>query len=213
MADEPFGPMSTFSTESTDVAPVTSLTDRRKIRDLEAKTADLERKLQEALGRVKPALEHANTAKDADGTCYHSGTFLVSDNEDTVTCKDCGAIISPFVVLRRLSHREVNFCYTLNSLRGERSALEKAVEKLKGQKSRLKTAVRKGSDPPVQQIEAFAREFELLAIGVQWIYGGVELVARTKALKEFRAVGEDVPQAFEHLRILLARKEPVTAPR
>ena len=203
------------SSDETDVG-VVSLDDRRKIRDLEAKNADLERKLQQAHARVQPALERETGEK-----CYHSGGFLVADEVERITCKQCGEVVNPYEALRKIAHRETNFCYTLNSLRSEAATLTKDIERLKGQKSRLKTAVRKAGDPQFTTIEAFAKHYELTGIGFQWIYGGLEAIARTRPRKasegldwkpeDLRAVGETVPQAIDHLVILLdAQKKNVT---
>jgi hypothetical protein len=195
-------------------ASVVSLDDRRKIRALEAANADLERKLAEARGQLKPQLERTF---DADH-CMHAGGFWVSDNLEQIRCKICESVINPYEALRKIAHRETNFCYTLNSLRTEVAELTKQRDRLKGQTSRLKTAKRKAEDPPVATIEAFKKEFDLQGIGFMWLYGGLEIIARTKVTTaaragtalspkdhDLRAVGETVTEALDNLRILLER--------
>lgn len=51
--------------------------------------------------------------------------------------------MDPYVVLRKIAHREVNFCYTLNGLRDEKKNLTAEVEKLKAQRSSLKSQIKR----------------------------------------------------------------------
>lgn len=138
----------TFSTDGTDVGLV-SLDDRRKIRALEAQVDTLTRQLSEARERVRPALENKR------GECLHFNGFLVSDNEPVVTCGDCGAVVEPYMVLRKIAHREMSFCYTLNALREETKRLNKEVDSLKGKRARLRGQVSKATpDIPFDDIAA-----------------------------------------------------------
>lgn len=116
-----------------DVAPeVSSLTDRRRIASLEAAKADLERRLAEAMSVAKPAMAYKRD------DCLHFGTPQVSDRTPEVTCGDCGAALDPYEVLRKIAHREVNFCYTLNDLRKEAKQLAEDVKRLKATRARLR---------------------------------------------------------------------------
>lgn len=125
-------------TEHTDVH-VVSLTDRRKIRALELQVENLTRDLEEARGAVKPVLNRMR------GQCFHSGRFEVADHEPSITCKQCGAVVDPFLVLRKIATRELNFSYQLNALRAEHKELTEAVAKLKGQRTRQRAAVSKAT--------------------------------------------------------------------
>ncbi len=151
--------MSGFSTEQTDVGLI-SLDDRRKIKDLEAKNADLEKKLAAALNTVQPQLTTVR------GDCLHFGGFTVSDTELEVNCKPCGAKMDPYEVLRMIAHRETNFCYTLNSLRTEAHQLRNEVAKLKAARARMRRTVRSAEDVPPAGIGAIMREHKLYAIHV-----------------------------------------------
>jgi hypothetical protein len=114
-----------------EIADVSSLSDRRRIASLEASKADLERKLAEAMGRARPALD----LKHDD--CRHFGAPQVHDHTESVTCVDCGAELNPYDVLRKIAHREFNFCYQLNLLREEAERLGVEVKRLKATRSRL----------------------------------------------------------------------------
>jgi hypothetical protein len=121
---------------------ISSLTDRRKIAALEARAADLEHKLAAAMSVVKPSL-----AIERAG-CHHFGVPLVSDRTPTVTCSDCGAALDPYEVLRKIAHREVNFCYQLNDLRAEARTLAAEVARLKAQRARLRRTAKAASSCP-----------------------------------------------------------------
>lgn len=125
-----------IASESTDVG-VVSLADRRRILDLEAQVADLGRQLAEAMQRAKPGIDKKLPTK-----CYHHGRFTVADHDQLVECIDCGSAMDPYVVLRKIAHREINFCYTLNALRDERKKIYEEVQKLKAQRSRLRRILR-----------------------------------------------------------------------
>lgn len=148
------------STEETDVG-VVSLSDRRRIKDLESQTADLERKLAAALKGIQPGLETER------GDCLHQGSFIVSDNTLEVTCKRCDAKMDPYDVLRKIAHRETNFCYTLTALRKEREQLAGEVEKLKTARSRIRRRVRKADDIQPAGVADLVRRHKLRAIGIE----------------------------------------------
>lgn len=122
--------------DDTPIAEVSNIDDRRRIRDLEAKSADLERKLADALlaaqGRARPALEYTRDE------CYHYGAPKVSDQTPSVTCGDCGVELDPYDVLRAIAHREFNFCYQLNALREESRRLQDEIKRLKATRARLR---------------------------------------------------------------------------
>lgn len=154
MKDLPPYPSALVHDAEADVS-VSSLDDRRRIKSLEAQVADLEAKLARASGRVEPALE-----KIVSDECHHLVGFFVSDHDMEVTCKACGKPMDPYVVLRKIAHREVNFAYTSNSLREEQSALRRENEKLKSQRSSLKRAIVKLT-PDTSHVMLGARMREL----------------------------------------------------
>lgn len=162
-----------FSGSSTDIE-VVSLNDRRKIAALNAQVADLERKLADALDRATPGL-----SKKMGGECYHHGTFEVADHTMSVTCKLCGAEMDPFTVLRKIAHREVNFCYQLNSLREESSRLAAEIPKLKARRSTLKRDVRRRQDVEVVKLCEIMRAHDAKAFVVQWWGGAWHAAFRT----------------------------------
>lgn len=125
------------SNDHTDVG-VVNIGDRRRIRELEVQAEDLSRRLAEALGRAQPGISKAMPSE-----CYHHGSFEVEDHKLEVNCKQCGALMDPYVVLRKIAHREVNFCYTLNGLRDEKVKLTVEVEKLKALRSSLKSQIKR----------------------------------------------------------------------
>ena len=188
----------TSSNEQTDVH-VVSLDDRRKIRDLEAKAADLEQRLAEALGRVRPAMEREH------GQCLHMGAYVVSDDDLEVTCKACGAEVEPYEVLRRIAHREVNFCYTLNSLRTEAEQLRAEVDKLKAARSRIRRRVRRSEDVSPAGIATIMRTYKLSALSVVMGIGGTGGMALAtlqgdwRQEKQLRADGVDVEDSLSKL--------------
>lgn len=122
------------------VTSVTSLDDRRRIKSLEAQVAGLQQELSDTRARAQPG------AGISHSSCGHYGGSVVDDNKQLVACASCGERLDPYVVLRRIAHREVNFCYTLNSLREETARLDAEVRRLKASRSRLKRAAREGAD-------------------------------------------------------------------
>lgn len=124
-----------------DVREMTSLDDRRRIRSLEAQMADLEAKLAEAKSVLRPALD----AKHSSCT-HHGAAPQIDDHRNEVTCGDCGAVLDPYEILRRIARREVNFCYRTNSLREEQAKLEREVSALKARRAALKRDLRR-SEP------------------------------------------------------------------
>jgi hypothetical protein len=194
------------SNDATDVG-VVSLDDRRKIRDLEASKADLERRLAEALGRVQPAMERA-----AHTACYHSGGFVVEDELLQVTCAQCGAICEPYEVLRKIAHREVNFCYTLNSLRTEAERLRAEVEKLKAARSRIRRRVRGQDDVPPAGIAAMMREHRIYQLQLAGdAQAGMAVCSFRAGGKTLRADGVDVEGALVELTRLLGERATIAA--
>ena len=146
----------------TDVE-VTSLTDRRKIKALEIQVEDLSAKLARALDRVQPGLSKAPHTE-----CYHRGSFLVSDHNLEVTCKLCGAKMDPYVVLRKIAHREVNFCYQLNDLRAESERLAKEIKTLKAARARLRSQISKATpDTPIATIAETIRRLDAKVFAVK----------------------------------------------
>lgn len=192
------------STEETDVG-VVSLSDRRRIRDLENQTADLERKLAAALKGIQPGLE-----RERGGDCLHQGAFIVSDNTLEVTCKRCDAKMDPYDVLRKIAHRETNFCYTLTSLRQEREQLAGEVEKLKTARSRIRRRVRKADDIPPAGVADLVRRHKLRAIGIE--NTGVGYFAVAVRSKDDRTIteGKDAEEALALLVVELEAKATVT---
>lgn len=116
---------------------ISSLDDRRKIASLELRIQDLQTRLGEMSGLLVPALA------DHHASCIHFGRFTVSDNRLEVNCQECGALVDPYFVLRKIAHREVNFCYQINHLRKDRETLGAEVAKLKSQRSSLNQQVKK----------------------------------------------------------------------
>ena len=153
------------SNEHTDVT-VHSLGDRRRIRDLEAQVAKLEERLAGALSNPVPGLTRHH------GECFHSGSFEVSDTDMVVTCKGCGERVDPYVVLRKIAHREVNFCYTLASLRAESARLDKETKAARATLSRLRAQIMaKTPDVGVDELAAFIERVEAEAFVVQRVAG------------------------------------------
>ena len=74
------------------------------------------------------------------GECRHYGQAVISDdhNPDSLTCSDCGEEINPYEFIRRIAHREVNFCFTRNALREEANELAAEVKRLKARRSDLR---------------------------------------------------------------------------
>lgn len=161
------------SNGDTDVE-VTSITDRRRIKQLEAQVEVLERRLGTALDRAQPGLE-----KKLGEQCHHHGAFEVADHDMSITCKVCGAEMDPYVVLRKIAHREVNFCYTLNALREETSRLTAEIPKLKAKRSTLKREVRRGQDVEVNKLGELMRAHDAKAFVVQWWGGAWHAAFRT----------------------------------
>ena len=156
-------------TDETDVG-VVSISDRRRIKDLEAKTANLERELAEARGKLQPLITHEYGADH----CFHTGGFIVLDNLEEIRCKQCGSAINPYIALRKISHREVTFCYTLNGLRKEAAELTAQVKKLKAQRSSIRRRVRDAADTSTPHLLELVRTHDLQAIGIakvgsQWM--------------------------------------------
>lgn len=118
-----------------ELPEIRSLGDARRIQSLEAANADLERRLAQANAVVRPTME--TPLPD----CRHFGTPQVSQNLPEVTCGDCGKAMDPYVILRAIAHREMNFCHSINDLRKEQRDLLAEVKKLKAARARL----RKGS--------------------------------------------------------------------
>lgn len=166
-------------TDATDVG-IVNLTDRRKIAALETKVEGLERELADArAGKVTPAI-----TRDL-ATCHHHARFLVAENTPEVKCEACGAIVDPYEVLRRIAMREVNFCYTLSTLRKEATDLRAEVDKLKDKRSYLRTRVRKERGPAdwteiaKAMRAAGADTFAIRAVGsmtAAWFYTGKRIV-------------------------------------
>ena len=78
----------------------------------------------------------------------------MEDHKQEVNCRGCGEEMDPYVVLRKIAHREVNFCYTLNGLRDEKKALVDEVAKLKAQRSSLRSQVKKSKSLPVARADS-----------------------------------------------------------
>ena len=130
------------SNDETDVG-VFSLGDRRRIRELEVQVEDLGRRLAETSGQLHPGL-----TKKLANECCHRGRFEVADLLLEVRCIECDALMDPYVVLRKIAHREVNFCYTLNALRLEKETLSKDVERMKAQRSSLRSQLKRRGITP-----------------------------------------------------------------
>lgn len=155
MNDDTFG-----GTDNADVHGVVSLGDRRRIKELEREKAHLEARVAELLGNVKPAMNRKI------GECYHSAGFTIADKTPEVTCDQCGALVDPYMVLRKISQREVNFCYTLNSLRKESEVLDTEVRKLRETKSRLKRSLRGAADTTTAGVGKLIRDHNLSGIAI-----------------------------------------------
>lgn len=159
--------ISNSASSDTDVG-ITSLSDRRKIKALEAQVENLSAKLGEALEHVKPGMTKAPRAG-----CYHQGSFEVADDMLEVRCQVCNALMDPYTVLRKIAMREVNFCYTLNALRTESERLKAQNAKAKARLSRLRASIRKACpDVATTELAAFIRRVEAKAFVVQQ-YPGV----------------------------------------
>lgn len=86
---------------------------------------------------IKPGIKYERHG------CNHMGTTVVSDTIERVTCSECGCDLNPYVLLRRIAHREMNFCYGMESLRREANDLRDEVGKLKALRSRLRSDIKK----------------------------------------------------------------------
>lgn len=179
---------------------VTSLGDRRKIASLTALVADLEAKLVAANQVAKPSL-----TVDRE-RCLHTGTAIVSDTADRVTCADCGQPLEPMRVLRRIAHQEVNFCYRTNSLREEQKKLSAEVEKLKATRARLKQQTRAAKDETPAGIAELARTHGLTGLAISRIgktpmWGAEALAADSKkASRGHGTIEEALDQALAPFR-------------
>lgn len=198
MNDETFG-----GTDDADVHGVVSLGDRRRIKDLEREKANLEARVAELLGQVKPAMHRKI------GECYHSAGFTISDKTPEVTCDQCGAIVDPYMVLRKISDREVNFCYTLNSLRKEREVLDVEVRKLRETKARIKRTLRGATDTPPAGIGKMLRDHELAGISIGQVGSMWNAVAHVKLGAKKQELAKDPESAIAALAERLA--EPTKA--
>lgn len=196
MTDETLG-----GTDGADVHGVVSLGDRRRIKDLEREKANLEARVAELLGNVKPAMNRKI------GECYHSAGFTISDKTPEVTCDQCGALVDPYMVLRKISDREVNFCYTLNSLRKEREVLDGEVRKLRETKARLKRSLRGAADTPPAGIGKMIRDHNLNAFGVQEVGNMWNAVANVKLGARKVEVAKDPETAIAALAARLAEPQ------
>lgn len=155
-----------FESKEHDVT-VTSLTDRRRIKALETQVEDLAAKLAAASGRVKPGL-----TKVVGAECRHHGSYEVSDHNLEVRCNDCNLLVDPYMVLRQIAHREVNFCYALNALRDESKLLTKQNQALKAKRARLRAQLTKETpDTPIDRVAEIMRSANAEAFGVQRIGG------------------------------------------
>lgn len=175
------------------IAEVTSLTDRRKIGALEAQVGDLTDKLARALDRAQPGL-----TKALGNECYHHGTFQVSDTKLEVTCKLCGALQDPYAVLRKIAHREVNFCYQLNGLRDEAQRLALETKRAKATLARVKSQTSKAVakvDCSVDELDVLMNALDANQFVVSRLHGAMTLkfyasrmpVLTTKWFKTLRA--------------------------
>lgn len=129
-------------------APISDLTDRRRILELEAKNAELEATLALLRGE-QPGLILQRTG------CHHHGGFTVHDLVEKATCNECGADVSPWIILRKIAHRETNFLHTLEDKRKEASKLAKEIERLKAVRQRVRAQIKKepGGTVLVQHID------------------------------------------------------------
>jgi hypothetical protein len=120
-----------------------SLSDRRRIKALEAQIADLDARLAEAKSVAVPTL-----AKKLGNKCLHNTRYTVDEHKPEVTCNGCGSVMDAHFVLRKIAHREVNFCYQLNHLRKETETLTAEVEKLKRARANLKRGAKRSEGQP-----------------------------------------------------------------
>lgn len=169
---------------------VVSLTDRRKIKDLEAQLDDMQAKLYAALGRAQPGLTTAGYE------CGHHGTFTVSDQLMEIRCKLCNALVDPYVALRKIAHREVNFCYSLNTLRDEKKLLENETKALKARRARLRAQVSKATpDMPLAKVGEIMRSVNADTFGVQRV--GTSYFASMKLRDSKRVMRSELQSTVE----------------
>lgn len=164
----------------TTVSTVSSLDDRRKILALQARADELEVRLAAALRTVQPVL---SVQRDA---CRHYGVTLVSDNTPSITCRECGAELDPFDVLRRLAHEETVFCHSLSDLREERRKLGEETERLKAKRSAVARDIRRSKDEPPAGLAARLRagdvgELMIRRVGKthEWLVSAKHAIAGT----------------------------------
>lgn len=87
--------------------------------------------------RTMPAMKLERTA------CHHFGPAQISDGVERAVCSDCGCDLNPYVLLRQIAHKEINFCYSLDRLRKEAKELADEVKELKAIRSRLRSELKK----------------------------------------------------------------------
>ncbi len=80
---------------------------------------------------------------------------LVDEEVPHVVCSVCKTVLDPVSVLLEYARRERNFAFSIQSLVDEQKKLHSDVEKLKGQRARLRTQIRKlGSTPEDERFVA-----------------------------------------------------------
>ncbi len=136
----------------TSAEPIDDLRKERELRALRARVAQLETEKTELTNQVKPSLTTLQSYEEKQhrtSTCGFHLQVIVSLETASVACATCGVELAPLDVLREFARDERQFVNQLNSLRDEHKKLGQEVEKLKTQRSSLRSQVRKkGGDVP-----------------------------------------------------------------
>lgn len=158
--------------------------------DYLADVIQLPRSLNKAGNELDASMDElpTRTKREARG-CFHNRAFINLEAR-TLTCRDCGVPIDPFVHLHWLAQNRESVIRAAHSWRHERDHLYEEVEKLKRQernaKARIRSARRRRTDQAA--IEAGARAAFEERAAISW--DGVKGYARERSLAAARAVIE-----------------------
>lgn len=129
---------------------VGSIGKERELRELRSKVEMLTEQLSESQKRLVAPLTARMSHEEQHGyKCGRHPVIEVSMETASVTCRVCGAELSPLDVLREYARSERYFVQGLESLRKEKAALAEEVDKLKKYRGSLRSQIRKkGGDVP-----------------------------------------------------------------
>lgn len=141
-----FGMIELDADTSPRPAAVLSLTKERELRDLRARNAALEDLVQSYKTGTKltSELTSRNPYEEEHGyKCGFHSRVIVSMETKSVTCQVCHAELEPIDVLREFANNERRFVESFNGLVEERKKMMAEVQKLKDQRSSLRSQIKK----------------------------------------------------------------------